>query len=129
MSYSDLIGPFCMVISNGVKKNASDVFNVLDLDGGGAATFSVPLNASGRAADAVTHWAAYSPLEAATHTALTTMDNTQLKDYVNAMAALKGRTPVGSITAFPNSVVVSAAGANPFDFIAAQGLKLIQEPI
>ena len=44
-----------LVISNGVFKNASDVFNILDDDSGGANTFTVKLNATGLEADPVTH--------------------------------------------------------------------------
>jgi hypothetical protein len=126
MSYADLIGPFNMVISEGVKKNASDVFNILDLDEGGAKTFSVPLNATGLSTDPITHWAARSHLEAATHHALTQMSNTQLKAYVDAIAAAKGRTPAGSITAFPSSFQID--DGDFWQFIASLGLKLIQDP-
>jgi hypothetical protein len=129
MSYADLIGPFAMVISNGVKKNGSDVFNILDLDDGGAKTFSVPLNASGLAADPVTHWAAYTFLEPQTHYALTQMTTTELKTYVDEMAALKGRTPVGSITAFPSSLSISEQGADFWAFIDSLGLKLINQDV
>jgi hypothetical protein len=129
MSYSDLIGPFAMVISNGVKKNASDVFNILDLDDGGTKTFSVPLNASGLAVDPITYWAAYTFLESQTHYALTQMTTTELKVYVDEMSVIKGRTPVGSITAFPSSLQISDAGANFWDFIASIGLKTIQEEV
>lgn len=50
------VGPYCLVVSNGVLQNSSDVFNILYTDTGGASTFSVKLSANGL--DPATHWAA-----------------------------------------------------------------------
>jgi hypothetical protein len=124
-----MIGPFPLIVSNGVLKNSSDVFNILDPDSGGASTFSVKLNASGLSTDAVTHWGAYTMLEEGTHNALTNMSTTEFKAYVDQMAALRGRTPVGSITAFKNDIKVGLAGENPWSFIEANGLKVVQDVV
>ena len=35
------LGPFNLLLPAGVKQNGSDVFNILDPDGGGAATHHV----------------------------------------------------------------------------------------
>lgn len=119
-----MIGPFCLVISAGVLANSSDVFNVLDPDAGGASTFTVPLSADGLAP--ATHYAAYTQLQPATHNALATMTTTQFKAYVDQVAAERGRTPVGSITAFKNSLQMSTAGADPWAYLATLGLKRIE---
>lgn len=117
------IGPFTLVISAGVLANSSDVFNILDPDSGGASTFTVPLSANGLAP--ASHYAARTLLEEATYDALKNMTTTQFKAYVDQMAALRGRTPVGSITAFKGSLQMSAADADPWAYIASLGLKRI----
>lgn len=119
-----MIGPFCLVISEGVAQNGSDVFNILDPDSGGAATFSVRCSANG--AEPATHRAAYTYLLPATHNALTTMTVTQFKAYVDQVAAERGRTPVGSVTAFKNNIQISAAGASPWAFLSSLGLQPVQ---
>lgn len=116
-----------LVISNGVYLNASDVFNILDDDIGGANTFSVKLNASGLPSDPTTHWAARSPLTAEVHNALTAMDIQQFKAFIDEQATLKGRTPVGSITAFKNNVQISSGDF--WEFIDSLGLKAVQSPL
>lgn len=117
---------YCLVISNGVFQNSADVFNILDADTGGAKTFSVRLSNDGGAT--LTHWAAYTTLEPATYDALKNMTVTQFKAYVDQMAALKGRTPVGSVTAFKGSLQMSAANANPWAYIASLGLAPWNDP-
>ena len=112
-----------LVISNGVYLNASDVFNILDDDTGGANTFSVRLNASGLGTDPVTHWATRTPLTPEVHNALTNMTVQQFKSFVDAQAALKGRTPVGSVTAFKNNLQISEGDF--FEFIGSLGLKMM----
>ena len=124
MSY---VGPFCMVVSNGVLQNSSDVFSILDPDSGGAATFSVKLSANGQLP--TTHWGCRTMLEEATHNALVNMNVTQFKAYVDQVAATRGRTPVGSITAFKNNVQISPANANFDTFIASLGLQWVQDPV
>ena len=121
-----LVGPYTLVISNGVLANSSDVFNILDPDSGGEATFTVQLSADGNAP--ATYWAAHTPLEQATVDALTTMTTTQFKAYVDQLSTQRGRTPVGSITAFKGSLRMSAAGDNPWTYIASLGLKQIIQP-
>ena len=115
-----------LVISNGVYKNASDVFNVLDDDSGGARTFSVRLSSDGGAT--VTHRGACTPLPVDVDNALRNFTTQQIKDFVNAKATQKGRTPVGSITAFPNNLVMSEPGADPLAHIASLGLVLYEDP-
>lgn len=121
------LGPFCMVISAGVKQNGSDVFNILDPDSGGGNTFSVPLSAN--AALPATHFGCRSMLEAATHNALTTMGTTQFKAYVDALQVQRGRQAVGSITAFKNNIQISAANGNFNTFIASLGLQRVADPL
>lgn len=111
---------YCLVISNGVYQNSADVFNILDDDSGGRGTFSVQLSSDGGAT--LTHWAAYTPLSPETYNALKNMTTQQFKTYVDQQAALKGRTPVGSITAFKGNLQMSAANADPWGFIASIGL-------
>lgn len=123
----NLIGPYILVISNGVLQNSSDVFNILDPDSGGASTFRVKLNATGNQIDPVTYWAAYTYLEPSTVVALIQYDNTQLKTYVNELAAVRGRTPVGSITAFPNSLQIQLG--DPWGFLQTLGLQVIQSDV
>lgn len=118
----NLIGPYILIISNGVKKNASDVLNILDPDSGGANTFTVPLNASGDPLQPIDFWGAYTMLEPSTVTALTTYTTTQLKAYVDELAIIRGRTPVGSITAFPNSLQMQLG--DPWGFFITLGLKV-----
>lgn len=120
------IGPFAMVISAGVKLNASDVFNILDPDSGGANTFSVPLSANG--ALPATHFGARSVLEEATHNALTNMTTQEFKTYVDALQVERGRTAVGSITAFKNNIQISEADADFWAYATGLGLQRIAEP-
>ncbi len=116
-----LTGPYNLIVPAGVLQNSSDVFTILDPDSGGAGTFKVPLSASGLAP--VTHYAARTMLEAETHVALTSMTVQQFKAYVDEVSAARGRQPIGSVTAFKNSLVIGEG--NFWTFIAAQGLKLI----
>lgn len=124
-------GRYAIVVSNGVLKNSSDVFYILDPDVGGADTFSVPLNASGSDQDDVTHWGAYSPLPVEVRDALMLMSTTEFKAYVDQRATELGGTPAGSVTAFKNDVQFSPEGGSFWDFIASLGLKRVQssEPI
>ncbi len=126
-------GRYAIVVSNGVLKNSSDVFAILDPDTGGAKTFSVPLNASGDPADDVTHWGAYSPLPVDVRDALLYMSTTEFKAYVDERAQEYDppRDPVGSVTAFKNDVRFSEEGGSYWDFIASLGLQRVQpsEPI
>jgi hypothetical protein len=117
---------YCMVVSNGVLQNSSDVFSILDPDSGGAATFSVKLSADGQLP--ATHWGCKTTLEPATLNALVNMNVTQFKAYVDQVAAIRGRQPVGSITAFKNNVQISAANADFWAFVAGMGLQAVQEP-
>ncbi len=128
---TDWTGRYGIVVSNGVLKNSSDVFHILDPDTGGADTFSVPLNASGDPADDTTHWAAYTPLPVDVRDALLFMSTTEFKDYVDARAEELGREPVGSVTAFKNDAQFSEENGNIWDFIASLGLQRVQssEPI
>ena len=119
------VGPFNLVVSNGVLKNSSDVFNILDPDVGGKDTFTVRLSADGQ--EPVTHWGCRTMLEEATHDALTNMSNPQFMAYVNDLATQRGRTPVGSITAFKNSLQMDAGDF--WAFVASIGLQLIQPPL
>ncbi len=119
-----LVGPFNLLIPEGVKQNSSDVFNILDRDTGGAATFSVRLSADGQMP--ITHWAARTYLEEPTANALFTMTVQDFKTYVDQMAVVKGRTPVGSITAFKGALI---HGQGDFwAFVASQGLQLVSIP-
>ncbi len=124
-------GRYAIVVSNGVLKNSSDVFHILDPDTGGAETFSVPLNASGDPADDVSDWAAYSPLPVDVRDALLYMSVQEFKAYIDQRAAELGRTPVGSVTAFKNDVRLSEEGGSFWDFIASLNLQRVQssEPI
>jgi hypothetical protein len=114
-----------LIISNGVLQNSSDVFNILDPDSGGANSFTVKLSANGL--EPVTHWGCRTILEQATYDALTTMGTTEFKDYVNQMAAIRGRQPVGSVTAFKNNLQIDAGDF--WAFIATLGLQRVQDPI
>lgn len=119
------LGPFALIIPTGVKLNGSDVFNILDPDSGGAETFSVPLSADGLAP--ATYWGARTFLEDDTHNALTNMTTTQFKAYVDAKAAQRGRTPVGSITAFKNALLIDSGDF--WAFATANGLKRVAATI
>jgi hypothetical protein len=122
-----MIGPYALLVPNGVIQNSSDVFYILDPDTGGAATFSVKLSATGLAP--VTYWGAYTLLEEATYNALTTMTVQQFKAYVDQKAAEHGRPVIGSVTAFKNSVLISPADVDFWTFAASNGLQVIQEQI
>jgi hypothetical protein len=122
-----LIGPYALLVPNGVIQNSSDVFYILDPDVGGAATFSVKLSATGLAP--VTYWGAYTLLEEATYHALTTMTTQQFKAYVDQMAVAHGRPVIGSVTAFKNSVLISPPDVDFWTFAASNGLQVIQEQV
>lgn len=117
---------YCLVISNGVYQNSADVFNILDSDAGGSKTFSVKLSSDGGATQ--THWAAYTELSPETHNALKNMTTQQFKAYVDEQAAIKGRQPAGSVTAFKNNLQMSEADAAPWAFIASLGLTQFNDP-
>lgn len=118
-----MTGPYNLLIPAGVLQNSADVFNILDPDSGGAQTFSRAFSASGTAP--ATHYGARTMLEEGTVNALQNMTVQQFKTYVDQVSALRGRTPVGSITAFKNSLIM---GTGDFwAFIAANGLQPIEE--
>lgn len=119
------VGPYNLIVSNGVLKNSSDVFNILDPDTDGAATFSVKLSANGL--EPPTHWGCRTMLEEATYNALVNMTVQQFKAYVDQLSAQRGRAPVGSITAFKNDVQIDAGDF--WAFVASLGLQLIQVPL
>jgi hypothetical protein len=112
-------------VGDGVLKNSSDVFNILDPDTGGSATFSVPLPLYGTGTP--THWAAYTQLEEATHDALVNMNMTQFRAYVDEMAILRGRGPMGSITAFKGSLQISEEDENFLTYLERIGM--VAEPV
>lgn len=118
------VGPFNLIIPVAAKQNSMEVFAVLDPDTGGAAPLRVRLSANGQ--EPVTHWGAQTLLEPATVNALQSMSVSEFKEYVDQVAAVRGRTPVGSVTAFKNSLVMGEG--NFWSFIAAQGLQLVPEP-
>jgi hypothetical protein len=99
-----MIGPYALIVPNGVIQNSSDVFYILDPDTGGAATFSVKLSATGLAP--VTYWGAYTMLTEDVYNALVNMTTQQFKTYIDQLAVVRGRTPVGSVTAFKSSIIV-----------------------
>jgi hypothetical protein len=111
--------PKNLIIPDGVLKNGSDVFNILDPDIGGSKTFSVKLI---RNSDGMVFWGARTPLEEATFNALTNMTTTEFKTYVDQLAVARGRTPVGSITAFKNALLID--GGDFRSFVEAQGMRL-----
>lgn len=113
------VGPLNMIVTEAVKKNASDVFAILDPDAGGAATFSVALSPSG-AANA-THWGTRTYLLQETYDALKNMSVTEFKAYVDQVSAERGREPFGSVTAFKNGVAMDEGDF--WQFVTAQGLK------
>lgn len=120
-----MIGPYNLIIPAGVKQNSSDVFNILDPDSGGAATFSVPLEAGG--VGPATHWGARTMLEPATVNALQNMTTTEFKTYVDQVAAVRGRSPVGSITAFKNSLLMNEGDF--WTFASANNLQRVVAPL
>lgn len=126
-------GRYAIIVSNGVLKNSSGVFHILDPDTGGAETFSVPLNSTGDPADDITHWGAYSPLPVDVRDALMFMSTTEFKAYVDERAASydSPRDPVGSVTAFYDDVQFSAEDESFWTFIADLGLQRVQsdEPV
>ncbi len=128
---TDWTGRFAIIVSNGVLKNSSDVFYILDPDVGGADTFSVPLNVSGDSVDDVTHWGCYTPLPIEVRDALLNMTTTEFKAYIDQLAAERGREPVGSVTAFKNDAQTGGEDASFWTFIASLGLQRVQssEPI
>ena len=123
-----MIGPYNLIVSNGVLQNSSDVFGILDPDTGGARTFSVKLNATGLAADPVTHWGCRTMLEDSTVNALQNMTTTQFQTYVNSLATSRGRTQLASSVAFKNNVQMDSS-MSFWDFAESLGLKRIEETI
>lgn len=120
------IGPYNLVISSGVLQNSSDVFNILDPDSGGSATFRVRLSANGQ--EPVSHFGTRTMLEEATVNALQNMSTTEFKAYIDQVSAQRGRAPVGSVTAFKNSLQMD--NGTTFDaFIASLGLQRIRVSI
>ena len=119
--------PVCLVVSNGVLQNSSDVFAVLDPDSGGKDTFSVRLSANGL--EPVTHWGCRTLLETATLDHLRNDTTQQFKAYVELKAAEFGRQPLGSVTAFKNNVQISADNGDFWEFVASLGLQRIETPI
>lgn len=120
-----LVGPYALVVSNGVLQNSSEIFTVLDPDSGGADTFKVPLSADGL--DPTTHWGAYGYFEPETITALG-LSTTEFKAYVDDLATERERPGVGSVTAFKNNVQISAEGQDFYEFVATLGLQRIKPP-
>jgi hypothetical protein len=118
-----LVGPYNLIVPVGVLQNSSDVFNILDPDSGGSKTFSVRLSANGL--EPATYWGASTWLEEATVNALKNMTTTQFKAYVDQVAAQRRRTPIGSITAFKNALLMDNT-MSFWDFIASQGLQRIE---
>ena len=123
-----MIGPYNLIVSNGVLQNSSDVFGILDPDTGGARTFSVKLNATGLAADPVTHWGCRTMLEESTVNALQNMTTTQFQTYLNSLATSRGRTQLASSIAFKNNVQMDST-MSFWDFATSLGLKRIEETI
>ena len=123
-----MIGPYNLIVSNGVLQNSSDVFGILDPDTGGARTFSVKLNATGLATDPVTHWGCRTMLEESTVDALQNMTTTQFQNYVNSLATSRGRTQLASSVAFKNNVQMDST-MSFWDFATSLGLKRIEETI
>lgn len=119
-----MIGPITMIVTEAALVNSGEVFNVLDDDTGGTKTFSVALSPNGQAQ--ATHWAARTYLQPDVENALRNMTTTQFKAFVDAKAAEKNRVAPLNVTAFKNSLVMSAVGADPWAFIAAQGLQIVQ---
>lgn len=118
---SHYVGPFTLIVPVGVLQNSSDVFNILDPDSGGASTFTVPLSADGQ--NPPTYYAARTMLGADAHNALANMTVQQFKTYIDQLAVERGRTPVGSITAFKNSLIIGSS--NFAEALAAAGLQRI----
>lgn len=132
------VGPYAVIIPNGVKQNSSDVFAILDPDSGGAATFNIPFSANG--IDPPTHWGTFTLLEQATYDALK-LSTTQFKAYLDALAQQRGRNQLASAVAFKNNVVIRntvtvddgqggtvEAPANLEQVAASLGLKRIYPP-
>ena len=121
-----MIGPYNLIVSNGVLQNSSDVFGILDPDTGGARTFSVKLNATGLSADPVTHWGCRTMLEESTVNALQNMTTTQFQTYLNSLATSRGRNQLASSVAFKNNVQMDST-MSFWDFATSIGLKRIEE--
>lgn len=116
------VGPYNLIVPNGVLQNSSDVFNILDPDTGGSKTFSVKISANG--SDPVTFWGTRTLLDHTTVDALQNMTTQQFKDYIDQLAVQRGRTPVGSVTAFKNSLLMDNTMSFSA-FVAANGLQRI----
>lgn len=122
----NLVGPINMIVSEAIKKNSSDVFSILDPDSGGAETFSVALSPSGGAN--ATHWGTRTHLEEETLNALTTMNIPEFKAYVDQVSTVRGRTPLGSVTAFKNGVTLDQT-MGFWEFATSQGLQAVAAPV
>lgn len=118
------VGPIALIVTEASLLNSSEVFNVIDEDDGGAATFSVQLSPNGQAN--ATHWACYTYLRPDVEAALRNMTTTQFKAFVDAKAAERGRTAPNNVTAFKNSLAMGVAGGDFWAFVAAQGLKPVE---
>jgi hypothetical protein len=119
--------PVCLVVSNGVLQNSSDVFGIIDPDTGGANSFTVKLSANGL--EPVTHWACRTQLEVESLAHLRNDTVTEFKAYVDLKAAQFGRQPIGSVTAFKNNVQISADDADFWAFIAGLGLQRVEDTV
>lgn len=119
------VGPFTLIVPVGVLQNSSDVLNILDPDSGGASTFRVKLSADGQ--EPATYYAARTMLLEDAYNALANMSVQQFKTYIDQLAVERGREPVGSITAFKNSLIIG-----PADFaqaLADNGLQRVEIPM
>lgn len=123
MSNATWTDPLNLIVPNGVIQNSSDVFAILDPDTGGAATFSVKLSADGSAP--ATYWGARTPLLWDTYNALKIMTVQEFKAYVDQLSIERGRQPVGSVTAFKNSLLMDET-MGFWEFVAANGLQPVQ---
>ncbi len=117
-----MIGPYALIIPTGVLQNSSDVFNILDPDSGGSNSFRVPLALGG--IGPATHWGANTYLEPATVAALNGTV-TDFKAYVDQLAVQRGRTPVGSITAFKGALLMGPLAGNFWTFATASLLQRV----
>lgn len=127
MSILGYVGPIALIITEAALLNSSEVFNVIDEDGGGSKTFSVPLSPNGQ--PNATHWACYTYLRPDVEAALRTMTTTQFKAFVDQKAAERGRTAPQNVTAFKNSLQMSQPSEGFWDYITAAGLKPIQSAV
>lgn len=125
MSIPGYVGPIALIVTEAALLNSSEVFNVIDEDGGGAQTFSVALSPNGQAN--ATHWGCSTYLRPDVENALRNMSVTQFKAFVDAKAAERGRTAPNNVTAFKNALQMGQPGEDFWGFVAARGLKAIQD--